>query len=328
MTEAVRTTTMTAILQHRYGGPDVLEAAMVPIPTPGPTQALVRVRAAGVDAGTVHLMTGRPLLMRIMGFGFRAPRTAVRGLAYAGEVAAVGSEVSHFAPGDTIFGSAPGAFAEYLLAEESEAVRMPGSMSFEKAAALPISGVTALQAVRAAGVQRGQRVLVLGAAGGVGSFVVQLAAALGAEVTGVCSGGKASLVQTLGATTVLDYTTTDVTASDQRWDVIIDTAGNRRLSRLRRILTPTGRLVLVGGEAGGALLGGIGRVLLAGILNLFTKQTLLGLFSRDTAADSAELAELVNDGRLDPAIDTVYPLAEARAAVKHIADGQIGRAHV
>jgi NADPH:quinone reductase-like Zn-dependent oxidoreductase len=314
--------TMRAITQHRYGTYDVLEQAELSIPNPASNEVLVRVRAAGVDAGTWHMLTGRPLLMRIIGFGMRGPKQPVRGLAYAGRVESVGDAVTGFKPGDDVFGSAEACFAEYLVASEAEIVRMPDALSYEKAAALPISGVTALQAVRAAGVQSGQRVLVIGAAGGVGGYAVQLAAGLGASVTGVCSGAKAELVRKLGASEVIDYTVDDVTASTERWDAIIDTAGNRRLSRLRRILTPVGKLVIVGGESGGSLLGGMGRVVLAGVLNAFTKQALAGLTSKENATDLAELARLVEAGSLDPAIDTVYPLAQAADAIRHVAEGR------
>jgi NADPH:quinone reductase-like Zn-dependent oxidoreductase len=314
--------TMRAITQHRYGTYDVLEQAELSIPNPAPNEVRVRVRAAGVDRGTWHMLTGRPLLMRVIGFGMRGPKEPVRGLAYAGRVESVGDAVTGFKPGDDVFGSAEACFAEYLVAPEAAVVRMPQGLSYEKAAALPISAVTAIQAVRAAGVQAGQRVLVIGAAGGVGSYAVQLAAGLGASVTGVCSGTKADLVRELGASEVIDYTVDDVTASTERWDAIIDTAGNRRLSRLRGILTPVGKLVIVGGESGGPLLGGMGRVVLAGILNGFTKQTLSGLSSKENAADLAELSHLVEAGSLDPAIDTVYPLADAADAIRHIAEGR------
>ncbi|MFF1634580.1 NAD(P)-dependent alcohol dehydrogenase [Leifsonia sp. NPDC058248] len=322
MSTSTRATTMTAVAQDRYGSTDVLNVSRMPVPAPGPNDVLVRVRAAGVDVGVWHLMTGRPYLMRMIGFGFRGPKARIRGLAFAGRVESVGSAVTRFRPGDDVVGSAQGAFAEYVAAPETSITRMPGGAGYEKSAALPISGVTALQAVKAAGVTAGQRVLVIGAAGGVGTYAVQLAVAAGATVTGVCSGPKAELVLSLAAADVIDYTRSEITAGDRRWDVIIDTAGNRPLSVLRRALTPDGTLVLVGGEAGGAVLGGMERVAAAGIRNRFTTQTLLGLLSKENATDLAELVGLVEAGTLDPAIDTVYPLAEAAAAVKHIADGR------
>jgi NADPH:quinone reductase-like Zn-dependent oxidoreductase len=322
MSTTTRATTMTAVAQDHYGSTDVLEVTRMPIPAPGPNDVLVRVRAAGVDVGAWHLMTGRPYLMRVIGFGFRAPKARVRGLAFAGRVESVGSAVTSFAPGDDVVGSSEGAFAEYVAAPETSVTRMPGGVGYEKSAALPISGVTALQAVKAAGVIAGRRALVIGAAGGVGNYVVQLAVAAGATVTGVCSGPKADLVRRLGATEVIDYTRSDITAGDRQWDAIIDTAGNRPLSLLRRALTPTGTLVLVGGEGGGAVFGGVERVAAAGIRNRFTTQKLLGLVSKENATDLAELVGLVEAGTLDPVVDTVYPLAEAAAAVQHIADGR------
>ncbi len=322
-THTTTRTTMKAIVQQRYGSTDMLDYADIAVPTPGPNDILVRVHAAGVDAGTWHLMTGKPYLMRLMGFGFRGPKARVRGLAFAGRVDAVGSAVTRFRPGDDVFGAAESAFAEYLVTPESNAVPMPVGLGFEKAAALPISGTTALQAVRdAAEVSPGQRVLVLGAAGGVGCFAVQLAVAAGASVTGVCSGPKTELVRSLGADRVIDYTSTDVTALDEKWDVIIDTAGNRSLSKLRGILTSTGTLVIVGGERGGPTLGGIERVLAAGIVNAFTGQRLRGLMSKENPADQAALADRVDHGVLDPVIDTVYPLSDAASAISHIAAGR------
>ncbi|MCS5719687.1 NAD(P)-dependent alcohol dehydrogenase [Herbiconiux sp. CPCC 205763] len=315
--------TMRAVTQPRYGSPDALRVTLVPVPSPGPNEVRVRIRAAGVDAGTWHLVTGKPYLMRLLGFGVRGPRSGTLGLAFAGEVDAVGSAVTAFQPGDRVFGSHGGAFAEFVCAPESMLARMPSDAGFDAAATLPVSGVTALQAVRDAGeVHAGQSVLVIGAGGGVGSFAVQLAVAAGATVTAVCSGSKESLVRSLGASEVVDYTQTDVTALDRRWDVIIDIAGNRRLSRLRRILGKRGTLVLVGGENGGPVLGGMERMLGATVLNAFTSQRLRGLISRENAADFDVLAAAVTSGAIVPAIDTPYPLAEAGAAVTHVAAGR------
>ncbi|MGD8167058.1 NAD(P)-dependent alcohol dehydrogenase [Herbiconiux sp. P16] len=315
--------TMRAVTQPRYGTPDALQVTSVSVPEPGPNDVRVRIRAAGVDAGTWHLVTGKPYLMRLLGFGLRGPRSGTLGLAFAGAVDAVGAGVTSFRPGDRVFGSHGGAFADFVCAPQSMLVRMPADLSFEAAATLPVSGVTALQAVRDAGeVSPGQKVLVLGAGGGVGSFAVQLAVAAGATVTGVCSGSKASFVRELGAAEVVDYTQTDVTALDRRWDVIIDIAGNRPLSRLRPILAPRGILVLVGGENGGPVLGGMERMLGATVLNVFTGQRLRGLISRENAADFEALAVAVTSGAIVPAIDTVYPLAEVAAAVDHVAAGR------
>lgn len=322
MTDTTTTTTMSAVVQHTYGTSDVLRVETVPVPSPGPADVLVGMRAAGVDAGTWHLMTGRPYLMRVIGFGLRGPKASVRGLAFAGRVAAVGSAVTDLRPGDDVFGSADGAFAEFVLAPRSALVRLPASLGYEQAAAVPVSAVTALQALRAAAVPAGGSVLVLGAAGGVGHYAVQLALAAGARVTAVCSAPKAEFVRGLGAAEVIDYRSTDVTASGRRWDAIIDTAGDRPLSRLRRILAPTGSLVIVGGS-GGPLLGGMQRVLGAAIVNLFSRQRLLGLISRENAADLTELAALADDGALTPAVDAVLPLDRAGDAIDLVASGTV-----
>lgn len=319
------TETMRAVTQQAYGPPSVLRVERMPVPEPGPGEVLVRVRAAGVDAGTWHLTTGRPYLMRAMGFGWRGPRARVRGMGFAGTVEAVGDGepgAALWQPGDAIFGSADGALAEFVVAKAAELVRVPDGIPFDQASSVPISGVSALQAVKAGEMGDGDRVLVLGAAGGVGHFVVQLAVARGARVTGVCSGGKAGLVRELGAEEVVDYTSTDVLTQGTQYDVIIDTAGNRPLSALRRILTPTGAVVLVGGEAGGALAGGIQRTMAAGMLDRFTRQGLVGLFARERTEDLRELAGLLEDGSLRPVIDTVYPLERTAEAVEHIGAGR------
>lgn len=316
------TTTMSAIVQHAYGSSDALRVETIPVPVPAPAEVLVEVRAAGVDAGTWHLMTGRPYLMRVIGFGLRGPRARVRGLAFAGRVAAVGADVSDLRPGDDVFGSADGAFAEFVLAPRSALVRLPASIGYEQAAAVPVSGVTALQSLRAAAVPAGGRVLVLGASGGVGHYAVQLAVAAGATVTGVCSAAKAEFVRGLGAADVIDYRTTDVTATGRSWDAIIDTAGDRPLSRLRRILAPTGSLVIVGGS-GGPVLGGMERVLAAAIASRFTGQRLIGLVSNENATDLAELAALADAGAFLPAVDAVLPLDRAGEAVDLVASGAV-----
>lgn len=306
-------TTMRAVTQREYGPPSVLRVEQVPVPAPGDGEVLVRVEAAGVDAGTWHLTTGRPYLMRAIGLGARGPKSRIRGMAFAGVVEGTGERV---------LGSADGALAEYVAVASSDLVARPGGLGPVEAAALPISGVTALQAVRAAGVRDGDRVLVLGAAGGVGHFAVQLAVARGGRVTGVCSAAKADLVRELGAEAVIDYTATDVLTLGRIWDVIIDTAGNRPLGALRRILSPTGSLVIVGGEAGGALTGGIGRTAAAGILNGVTRQRLVGLVSRENAEDERELAALWAAGSVRPVIETVLPLERTAEAVEHIGAGR------
>lgn len=322
MDDTTTATTMSAVVQHAYGASDALRVETVPVPVPGPAEVLVAVRAAGVDAGTWHLMTGRPYLMRVIGFGFRGPKAAVRGLAFSGRVAAVGSAVTDLRPGDDVFGSADGAFAEFVLAPRAALVRMPASLGYEQAAAVPVSAVTALEALRAAAVPDGGRVLVLGASGGVGHYAVQLSVAAGATVTGVCSAAKAAFVSELGAAEVIDYRATDVTATGRRWDAIIDTAGDRRLSRLRGILAPAGSLVIVGGS-GGPVLGGMERVLASAVANVFTRQRLIGLVSKENATDLAELAALVDAGAFTPAVDAVFPLDRAGDAIDLVASGGV-----
>jgi NADPH:quinone reductase-like Zn-dependent oxidoreductase len=320
-------TRMRAITQHRYGGPEVLVAVERPLPALPATHVLVRVRAASVDAGTIHVLTGKPYLMRMIGFGVRAPRSPYPGRAFAGEIVDVGSAASGFTVGDRVVGSTTGTFAEYISVPAATPVRIPTTMSFETAATLPISGVTALQALRMSGVETAPdaetpRVLVLGAGGGVGSFAVLLALANGASVTGVCSTPKVDFVRSLGAHDVLDYTADDVTSSARVWDVIIDAGGRRSLVALRRILSPTGHLVLVGAENGGPMLGGLERVIGAALLDRFTHQHLHGLVSRELTADLRLLVDEVAAGRLDPAIDRVYPLHEAAAALTRVAESQ------
>ncbi|WIY02406.1 NAD(P)-dependent alcohol dehydrogenase [Amycolatopsis mongoliensis] len=311
---------MKAIVQDRYGSPDVLEFRDVGRPSPGGGEVLVRVHAAGVDAGVGHLTTGQPYLLRLLGFGLRRPKLPVRGLDFAGTVEEVGDGVTRVRPGDEVFGVCQGAFAEHAVARQDLVAAKPGGLSFEQAAAVLVSGGTALQALRDVGrVRPGQRVLVIGAAGGVGSFAVQLAKAFGADVTGVCSTAKTDLVRSLGAEHVVDYTREDFAA--RRYDLIVDTAGLRSLTDLRRALTPRGTLVIVGGE-GGKWIGGIQRVFRAALLNPFVRQRLCGLVSRVRAADLEDLRDLIEAGRLTPALDRTYPLADAAAAIGHLHAGR------
>lgn len=314
---------MRAIVQDEYGDADVLSLRDIPRPVAGDGEVLVQVRAAGVDPGVWHLMTGLPYLAR-PAIGVRRPRVPVRGRDLAGVVAEVGPGVTHVAPGDEVFGTCDsGSFAEYAVAPAGHVAPKPPSLSFVEAAALPVSGGTALQAVREAGhVGAGQRVLVIGAAGGIGTFAVQMAVARGAEVTGMCSAGKADLVRSLGASDVLDYTREEVDARGPVFDVIIDAAGNRRLSLLRRALTRTGTLVLVGGESGtGALFRGFDRQLRGPLLSPFVSQTLRGLMAVENIALLEDLTELVESGAVRPVIDTVFPLDQAHEALRRIAAG-------
>jgi len=253
---------MKAITQDRYGDLDVLDFSEIDRPVPGGDEVLVRVRAAGLHRGDWHVMTGLPYMIRIVvpSLGLRKPKVPVRGMDVAGVVEAVGVNVTRFQPGEEVFGWCEGAFAEYASAPQDQLAAKPATLSFEQAAVVPISGFAALQGLRDVGeIQAGQRVLVIGAAGGVGSFAVQLAKGFGAEVTGVASTSQLELVGSIGADEVLDYTRQDVTDGTRHWDLILDTAGRRPLSRLRRALTPTGTLVIVGSEGRGRWLGGFDR---------------------------------------------------------------------
>jgi NADPH:quinone reductase-like Zn-dependent oxidoreductase len=314
---------MKAIVQDTYGAADVLELRDIDKPVVGDDEVLVRVHAAGVDPGVWHLMTGLPYLVRVMGYGLRTPKTRVRGRDVAGRVEAVGKNVTRFHRGDEVFGICDGSFAEYTSARADKLAPKPVNLTSEQAAAVPISGVTALQGLRDAGkVQPGQQVLVIGAAGGVGSFAVQLAKAFGAEVTGVCSTTKLDLVRSIGADQVIDYAREDFADGVQRYDLIVDTAGNRSLRHLRRALTPRGTLVIVGGEGGGRWLGGFDRqILRAPVLSRFVRQRLRPFISKERSEDLVVLKELIEAGKLTPIIDRTYPLAEAPEAIRYLEQG-------
>ncbi|WP_375373460.1 NAD(P)-dependent alcohol dehydrogenase [Micromonospora sp. ATA51] len=281
---------------------------------------LVKVRAAGVDPGVWHLMTGLPYAVRL-GFGLRRPRNPVPGLDLAGLVTAVGPGVTGFTPGDAVYGTGAGSFAEYALAPADRLAPKPANLTYAEAAAVPVSGQTALTAVRdAARVRPGQRVLVIGAGGGVGSYAVQLARAAGAHVTGLCGPGKLDLVRSLGAVEVVDYTRTDL--PDQQYDVVVDTAGNRPLSRLRRVLPPKGTLVLVGGEASdGKWLQGFDRQLRALALSPVVGQRLVPLVAKESTANLVALTEFIEAGQVRPVVDRTFSLAEAADAIRHVEGG-------
>jgi NADPH:quinone reductase-like Zn-dependent oxidoreductase len=317
--------TMTSVVQDRYGAEpaDVLRITGIDSPTIGNGQVLVRVRAASVDRGTWHIMAGLPYPIRVAGFGLRRPKYANPGRSLAGTVEAIGADVTTFAPGDAVFGTGTGTFAEYAVAGPGTLAPKPANLTFDQAAAVPVSGATALQAVRDhAHVQAGEKVLIIGASGGVGSFAVQIAKAFGAEVTGVTSTSKLDMVHTLGADHVLDYTREDFADGGPRFDVILDIGGNSGLAQLRRALTPRGRLVIVGGETDGRLLGGSGRQIRATLLSPFVSQRLGTFIARENAADLTALSELIEAGQVTPAIDRTYPLAETAAAIRHLLDGR------
>ncbi|MET9633657.1 NAD(P)-dependent alcohol dehydrogenase [Lentzea sp. NPDC006480] len=300
---------MKAVVQRRYGSAVLGD---LDVSVPGQGEVLLEVRAAGVDMGTWHLLSGKPYLLRFLGFGLRGPKCPVPGRDVSGVVAALGPGVTGFAVGDEVFGTCEGSFAEYAVAPVSRLARKPGNVSFTDAAAVPISGGTALQGLR--DVEPGQRVLVLGAGGGVGSYGVQIAKALGAHVTGVCSTRKVGMVRSI-ADEVFDYTAGDFTGA---YDLILDCGGNRPLSRLRRAATPRGTIVLVGAETGGAITGGFERALRAAAMNPFVSQKLVMLMSAERADVFDELRVLIEAGEVKPAVERTFPLSEALDAVEHV----------
>ncbi|MEN3534914.1 NAD(P)-dependent alcohol dehydrogenase [Microbispora sp. ZYX-F-249] len=315
---------MKAIVQDTYGPADVLELRDIDRPSIGDEEVLVEVRAAAVDPGVWVLMTGTPYLAR-GGFGLRRPKVPIRGRDVAGVVAAVGAGVTRFRPGQEVYGTCPaGSLAEYAKAPQARLAPKPANLTFEQAAAVPVSGMTALQAVRdVAGVRPGQRVLVIGASGGVGSFAVQIAKALGASVTGVCAAAKAEFVRSLGADDVIDYTREQIDRDGAHYDVVVDTGGNRPLSLLRRALTPRGTLVIVGGgHTAYRFTGGMGRTFRAPLLSMVTRgQRLRPMFSGERAEHLEDLTRLIESGAVVPAIDRAYPLAAAPDAIRHLMEG-------
>ena len=312
---------MKAIIRDAYGSVQVLRLAETGKPVAREGEVLVRVHAAGVDQGVWHLMTGMPYARRLAGFGVRAPKNPLLGYDVAGRVEAVGAQVTEFQTGQEVFGTCRGSFAEYAVARPDRLLSKPDNVSFEQAAAVPISGYAALQAVRQhGGVRPGQRVLIIGAGGGVGTLAVQIAKAEGAEVTGVCSASKTELVRSVGADHVIDYTREDFADGRNRYDVILDIAGNRSLSELRRALTPRGTLVIVGAEDAGNWLG-VRRQLRAAALSPFVRQKLGFFISKERRQDLEELRALLEAGTIRPVVDRTFPLEEVPAAIRYLRDG-------
>jgi len=316
--------TMRAIIQDRYGSSDTWQLTEINRPEIKDHEVLLHVQAAGLDRGTWHEMTGRPYLMRIMGFGLRSPKSRVPGRAVAGTIAAVGAKVTRFTVGDAVFGVSRGAFAEYAAAREDKLAHKPSNLSFQQAATVPISATTALQGLRLGRIEAGQKVLIIGASGGVGTYAVQLAKAYGTEVTGVCSAAKTDLVRSLGADHTIDYSTEDFTDGSRRYDLILDIAGNTTLRRLRRALNPMGSLVIVGGESKGNLTGGFGRSLRAPLVSLFVGPRLTMLASKEHHADLAPLIELIETSQLMPSIGAMYALDHAHDAMRQLESGTVG----
>ena len=320
---ATSTDTMRAIVHDTYGSADVLRLATIARPRIADDQVLVRVHAAGLDRGTWHLMAGRPYAIRL-GFGLRKPKNPVPGRDLAGTVEAIGSAVTGYAVGDEVFGVGEGSFAEYAAVRAAKLAPKPAELSFEQAAVVPISALTALQALRDAGqVRRGQKVLVIGASGGVGSYAVQMAKAFGAEVTGVASTAKLDLVRSLGADHVIDYTRDDFADGEHRYDLILDIAGNPTLSRLRRALAPNGTALMVGGEDGGRLTGGMDRQLRGMALSLFGGRRFRGFLNKERGRVLAQVAELIESGAVTPSLDRSYPLDRAPQAMRALEAGQV-----
>lgn len=314
---------MKALTQHRYGTAGTLELRDIEQPRPAEGQVLVRVVAAGLDRGAWHLMAGEPYLMRVLGFGLRAPKVAVPGTNLAGVVETVGPVVTAFSPGDEVYGATRGTFAEYAVAPVGSLAPKPPRLTFEQAAVLPYPTFVALQGLHDHGhVQPGQRVLVVGASGAVGSIVVQLAAAAGARVTGVCSGRHAGLVRSLGASEVIDYTRDDLADGAHTFDLVLDVGGRTSVTRLRRALTRTGTLVILGGE-GDRWIGGIQRQLWATALSPFVPQRLIAFVAKERAADLVRMNELVADGAVTPVLGPTFPLADGAAAVAAFESGDV-----
>ena len=318
-------TQMKAIVYHRFGSSEVLQLASVEKPAPKDDEILVRVRAASLNPLDWHYMEGTPYVARLMGFGLTTPTDPRLGVDFAGTVEAAGKNVTEFRPGDDVFGMRTGAFAEYLTVRAARSVvKKPAAVTFEQAAAVPVAAVTALQALRDAGkLQAGEKVLINGASGGVGTFAVQLAKSMGGEVTGVCSTRNLELVRSLGADHVVDYTKQDFTASGQRYDLIVDNVANRSLLANRRALAPHGRYVLVGG--GGVhenrWVGPLVRPLRALMLSRVVSQDMHMMIADTNKADLAQLGDLIAAGKLKPVIDRRYKLSETPAAMTYLETG-------
>ncbi|MFF4837523.1 NAD(P)-dependent alcohol dehydrogenase [Streptomyces sp. NPDC001315] len=317
---------MKAIIQERFGPPDILRLADTDRPDVGSNQVLVRVHAAALNPYDWHMMRGDPFVARLTGVGLTRPKSRVAGIDAAGRVEAVGSHVCGLRPGDEVMGFCPGSFAEYALTTADLLVPKPAGLTYEQAAAVPMGAVTALRGIRTVGqVQAGQRVLVNGAAGGVGTFAVQIAAALDAEVTGVCSARNADLVRSLGAAHVVDYNREDFTDGRVHYDVILDNVGNRPLSRLRRALTPTGTLVANGGGSPGHVFGVMGSMLQLIAVDAFVRQRLRPILPAAPAGRTHEdllaVTAFIEAGKLSPVVDRTYPLADTAEGVRHVEQG-------
>ena len=313
---------MKAIVRDTYGSPDVLELRDIDKPKIGDDEVLVHVHAAGVGRDVWHVMTGLPYPIRLAGYGLRAPKNPVIGSDVAGVVEAVGKDVRRFQPEDEVFGIGKGSYAEYVCAREDKLAPKPANLTFEQAAVVAISGLTALQGLRDHGrVEPGQKALIIGASGGVGTFAVQIAKALGARVTGVCSTTKTEVVRSIGADHVIDYTREDFAEGKEHYDVILDIGGNPSLARLRHALTPRGTLIIAGGETSGRWLGGTDRQLRAMMLSPFVDQKLGTFINKENHEDMLVLKELIESDKVRPVIDRTYPLSEVPEAIRYLEKG-------
>jgi NADPH:quinone reductase-like Zn-dependent oxidoreductase len=312
---------MKAIVYSNYGSPDVLKCEEIEKPTAGDNEVLIKVRAASVNPYDWHFMRGTPYAVRIPA-GLRKPKVTRLGADVAGQVEAVGRNVTQFKPGDAVFGTCRGAFAEYACTSEAALVMKPSNVTFEQAASVPIAVFTALQGLRDKGhIQPGQKVLINGAAGGVGTFAVQIAKSYGAEVTGVSSTRNVDMVRSIGADRVIDYTQEDFTKSGQRYDLLFDAVGNHSLSACRRVLNPKGVLIMAGGTAGRWMIGALARGIAALVLSRFVSQDLVGILARTRKEDLTIMRALIEAGKVTPVIDRRYKLSEVPEAVRYLEEG-------
>ena len=314
---------MKAILCRHYGSPDVLEIEEVEKPSPGAAEVLIKIRASSVNPIDFHFMRGLPYFARIM-TGLRKPKPKFMrpGVDVAGQVEAVGSNVTQFKPGDEVFGAVRGAFAEYACAPESSVVIKPANVTFEQAATVAVAGSTALQGLRDTGrIRAGQKVLINGAAGGVGTFAVQIARSFGADVTGVCSGGNAAMVRSIGAGHVIDYTREDFTSGAQKYDLILDCIGNHSFPAIRRVMNPGGRYVAVGGPSGSWMIAVLARMLVAVLSSRFTNRKILAHLAKLKKEDLTVVGELIQTGKITPVIDRRYALTETAEAIRYLEHG-------
>ncbi len=312
---------MKAIVYSNYGSPDVLKCEGIEKPTAGDDEVLIKVRAASVNPVDWHFMRGTPYFVRILA-GLRKPKITRLGVDVAGQVEAVGRNVTQFKPGDEVFGSCRGAFAEYACTSESALVTKPNNVTFEQAASVPVAAFTALQGLRDKGqIQPGQKVLINGAAGGVGTFAVQIAKWFGADVTGVCSTRNVDMVRSIGADRVIDYTREDFTKSGQRYDLIFDSVGNHSLLACRRVLNPKGIYIQVGGPSGRWMIGPLARAITAPVLSRFVSQKLSMVLARSSKEDLTIMHDLLKAGKVTPVIDKRYTLSEVPQAIRYLEEG-------